>query len=43
VPHPPGLRAFDFEIDWDTVRKCVEEHKLLKYIENKREEYSVLS
>ena len=39
VPHPPGIKAYDFFVDWEEIDRDIKESKLLRYIKSKREEY----
>ena len=39
VPHPPGIKAYDFFVDWEEIDRDLKESKLLRYIKQKREEY----
>ncbi len=40
VPHPPGIKAYDFFVDWEEIDRDLKESKLLRYIKNKRLEYA---
>jgi hypothetical protein len=40
VPHSPGIKAYDFIVDWEEIDRDLKERRLLRYIQNKRLEYS---
>lgn len=39
VPHPPGIKAYDFFIDWEEIDRDLKESRLLRYVDTKRKEY----
>lgn len=39
VPHPPGIKAYGFSVDWNEIDRQMQEIELIFYILQKREEY----
>ena len=40
VPHPPGIKAYDFFIDGEEIKRDTQERRFLNYVQRQREQYA---